>query len=779
MKARVERQAGRSMDRMEIDRGKLWATLLTGWLTLIMCRHPMILDTIYKTRFPWYMLFPILIISAWGERYIWILGLGGGFFFQPIFEQPQRGVAALLYIFLNMALLFLCGKIHKWRLKDLGYYGMFLGFGILYYLSSEWGYIPLLSLNPVGAGYALSASPMISRIQTITVVMGVIGLASLSRVLLKLPIVRKMFGLPELSYSQNNTKIFCTVIMVTGLYLVVDGMFESFYFQSRGIHTFLLFNTFGGLSRFPLVFTVVCVICDSLILNFMRVQESHEKLAHSEERYRMMFTHMSDAYLEIDEQGTILNHNPAAGAIGFVSRCSNGKPIDALFVNCDRIDAMIRTLFEKNSVENVEMEVELIDCARSELLVSGNVMHVDGQRIGALTIRDITGYKRMEEKRWELSALLNAIFESNQDFIWTVDAGQFTLGSFNQAFEEYAHSILGKNVKDGSRMTEIFPEEDGMQFERYYQMVLDQGDRSVEYATPDGRILDMSLYPVKLNGAVTSIIVFCKDISARKRAERKIIELNSGLEQTIEARTLSLREAYHDLESFSYVMTHELKTPIREIYTYLEIIQEDNLQVLNEQAKEDIAAAQKVCMQTLDMIEKMMIYTRAGFMTLDIERVDMDQLVQECLEDIRKADLDRRIEAHVSELPYLYVDRFLIRIAVMNILSNSIKFSKNREKTVIKIWCEKTDEYFTYYFKDNGVGFVKKETNDLLGLFNRAHNSDEYDGSGIGLALVARIVSRHGGSARIDGEEGKGCTVCFRFPRNNQTIRRAADVPLR
>lgn len=184
-------------------------------------------------------------------------------------------------------------------------------------------------------------------------------------------------------------------------------------------------------------------------------------------------------------------------------------------------------------------------------------------------------------------------------------------------------------------------------------------------------------------------------------------------------------------------------------------------------------------MQTLDMIEKMMIYTRAGFMTLDIERVDMDQLVQECLEDIRKADLDRRIEAHVSELPYLYVDRFLIRIAVMNILSNSIKFSKNREKTVIKIWCEKTDEYFTYYFKDNGVGFVKKETNDLLGLFNRAHNSDEYDGSGIGLALVARIVSRHGGSARIDGEEGKGCTVCFRFPRNNQTIRRAADVPLR
>ncbi|MCD8084661.1 MAG: HAMP domain-containing histidine kinase, partial [Clostridiales bacterium] len=249
-------------------------------------------------------------------------------------------------------------------------------------------------------------------------------------------------------------------------------------------------------------------------------------------------------------------------------------------------------------------------------------------------------------------------------------------------------------------------------------------------------------------------------------SKKKVEQLNADLEQMVEDRTQELHMAYKELESFSYTVIHELKTPIREMDTYLEIIEEDNIEVLADQSKTDIASARNVCTQTLDMIEKMMVYTKAGFVVLDLEKIDMTRLVQDCFDDIQKVNKPKRIVLKLEKLPPIYADAFLIRVAIMNILSNSIKFSQTREVIILSVYVTQYEEQTVYYFTDNGVGFDSDLDNNVLELFTRAHNNSEYEGSGIGLALVKRIINRHGGSVKIQGKEGEGCIVSLIFHNN-------------
>lgn len=760
----------------KVEAEKIWITLLLNWLVLYLSRYPMVLDSIYRTTFPWYYLFPMLFAFAWGRKYAVLSALGGGFLFLPFFEHPEYGWSNISYCFLHVLLLWMCAYLGERKSSDFAYYFCFSMFAVFYYVFIDISRRVILESGIFRVSLVRFASPMISRICAITTVIGIMGLAAMIRVVLKLPLVRKMLNLKPLPYSQKNSFTFLCVVMVMAAFFLVDSLFESFYFQSRGKHTFWIYSSFGDMAKFPLVFLLLFGICDALLTITMETLKSHHQLLRSEERYRVIFQNMTDAYFEVDREGKILNFNPAVEAMGFRAEHLEGKKIAELMDDKQKTQELMETLFQNYHIENIEMQTLLPSQVNSNLLISGVVVNIDHSDVATLVVRDITEYKKNEEQRWELSAILNAIFESNKDFIWTVDAKNFSLSSFNQAFGRYMQLCFGKNIQNGYRMTDIFPVNDGNQFIQYYKQVLEQGDLSAEYITPDGMILDMNFYPVKLEGQITSIVVFSKDITARKKAEKKIEELNAGLEQTVADRTQSLKKAYQDLESFSFTMIHELKTPIREIHAYLEVIQEDNYSILIDQSKEDIASAQGVCLNTLDMIEKMMLYTKAGFMMLDIEKIEMTELVRDCFEEIRQANADVNVKLSMTSLPYLYVDKFLLRVAVLNVLSNSMKFSRKKDVIELEVGCRETEDYFMYYFKDNGIGFAMKKDNDLFELFRRAHNSDEYEGSGIGLALVNRIVERHGGAVDIQGKAGEGCTVYFLFPKALQIVEKMGKL---
>ena len=262
-------------------------------------------------------------------------------------------------------------------------------------------------------------------------------------------------------------------------------------------------------------------------------------------------------------------------------------------------------------------------------------------------------------------------------------------------------------------------------------------------------------------------MIFARDITEIRNDELEIRALNKQLESTVIERTDQLSKAYSDLESFSYTVSHELKTPIREIETYIEFIGEDNADVLNEQSLKDIESIKNVCTNTMHLIQSMMEYSRVGYKALNNEYVDMNSVITECFSEIMKPVHDRKVKLETGDIPQIYGDKFLIKQLVFNIISNSVKFTKEKEEAVISVTADPSEDTVTLYFRDNGVGFEPNSNVHLFNVFDRMHNESDYEGSGIGLATVKKIVKRFNGKVTIEGWPNKGCCVTVQLPANN------------
>lgn len=252
----------------------------------------------------------------------------------------------------------------------------------------------------------------------------------------------------------------------------------------------------------------------------------------------------------------------------------------------------------------------------------------------------------------------------------------------------------------------------------------------------------------------------------RKEAKHNLEQLNAELEKAVTERTQELRQAYNDLESFSYTVSHEIKSPVREIETYIAFIEEDNKDKLKPESIDDIRSIKRVCRDAITMAESMMEYSKVGYSIMKNERINMDDLVRECFQELKQANIHRIIECKITPLPEVCGDRFLLKRAVTNILSNSIKFSSHQEITEISVWGLETEKEKRYYFKDNGIGFDNNYGQKLFNLFSRAHDRSRFEGNGIGLAMVKRIIERHDGQVEIQGEKDHGCQILIRFSRD-------------
>ncbi|HWQ76095.1 MAG TPA: ATP-binding protein [Syntrophomonas sp.] len=275
---------------------------------------------------------------------------------------------------------------------------------------------------------------------------------------------------------------------------------------------------------------------------------------------------------------------------------------------------------------------------------------------------------------------------------------------------------------------------------------------------------------VKIMMIVSAAFIACDyamySAMIRKEANNNLVKLNEGLEKAVAERTRELKQAYDDLESFSYTVSHEMKSPVREIETYLAIIEEDNKDRLKSESIDDISSIKRVCRDTIAMAESMMEYSKAGYAIMKNESINMNDLVWECFQELKRANIHRNIEFTITPLPDVDGDRFLLMQAITNILSNSIKFSSQKEITEISVWGWETEEEKRYYFKDNGIGFDNSYGKKLFSLFSRAHDRSRFEGNGIGLAMVKRIIERHDGQVEIQGEKNAGCQVLIRLPRS-------------
>lgn len=251
---------------------------------------------------------------------------------------------------------------------------------------------------------------------------------------------------------------------------------------------------------------------------------------------------------------------------------------------------------------------------------------------------------------------------------------------------------------------------------------------------------------------------------------RKIQAFNQELEQKIADRTRQLEDANKELESFSYSVSHDLRAPLRSIDGYSRILLEDYYGKLDEDGRRILNTVIKNALKMGRLIDDLLAFSKIGKQELSKITLDMKALTKIVVSELEALHQDKGFRITIHPMPKIEGDSAMMRQVLTNLISNAMKYSMKKENPVIEIGCRMQNGHCTYYVKDNGAGFDMRYYDKLFGVFQRLHGDSEFEGTGVGLALVHRVISKHGGEVWAEGKVDKGATFYFSLPVSDSTI---------
>lgn len=429
-------------------------------------------------------------------------------------------------------------------------------------------------------------------------------------------------------------------------------------------------------------------------------------------------------------------------------------------------------------IKEGKFRVELLTLKGGTYLeVSFNPICKDGEVSEiAVFAKGVTDRKKAEEELKRMTANLQAIIESTDDHIWLVDRN-YAYAFTNTSYKNHIKKYFGVDIKTGIYSKDVFSNDYAAQWDRFYERAVKEGKYRMEFLTTKGNLfLELAFNPIYKDGEVIAVSVFGKDITNYKRAEQEILKLNSELEDRVKDRTAQLQNAVSELEGFTYTVSHDLKSPLRAIDGYSRIIEDDYGEQLDTDAREMIGYIRNICRDMFSMINKLLQYSTTSRSSINKERINIAEMFGSIYSELKASHTERDIElVFKNDMPEVLADKVLLRQAIYNMLSNAVKFTQNREKTVINIGSKAAGNEHIFYVEDNGVGFDMAYAGKIFGIFQRLHGADEFEGSGIGLATVKKVIQKHGGRTWIEGNVDKGATVYFSLPSEKPVPKLAGD----
>jgi K+-sensing histidine kinase KdpD len=261
-----------------------------------------------------------------------------------------------------------------------------------------------------------------------------------------------------------------------------------------------------------------------------------------------------------------------------------------------------------------------------------------------------------------------------------------------------------------------------------------------------------------------------KEVAERIRQsgllERSAAEIRA-LNKDLETRSIELEASNKELEAFAYSISHDLRAPLRHVAGYAELLQKRESAMADPTAREHMTAIIDSAKRMGTLIDDLLAFSRIGRAETHAAIVNLDQLVKEAINEVQKDAAGRTIAWKVGPLPVLHGDRSMLRLVLVNLLSNAVKFTRTRQEAEIEIGSsDGPGDEVVVFVRDNGVGFNMKYVHKLFGVFQRLHRQEAFEGTGIGLATVQRIINRHGGRVWAEGQKDKGAVVYFSAPKH-------------
>jgi len=487
-------------------------------------------------------------------------------------------------------------------------------------------------------------------------------------------------------------------------------------------------------------------------------KQAEKSLRRSEERYRNLFENHAAVKLLLDpETGRIVDANQAAAKFYGWSRDQLTQMKIQQINNLlpEQTDREIEKVIENQRIR-FEFCHQLADGSVKDVEVYSSKIELEGKEYIHSIIHDISERKQAEKQN---KLLISATEQSPVTVIITDCEG--TIEYVNRKFSDLTGYSREETVGQNPRF-----QKSGNQSQDFYDNLWAtivsgrdwHGELVNKKKNGEFYLVNASISPVRdENGNITHFVAVQEDITERKRLEKELLTLNRELETRIQKRTA-------DLESFTSMVSHDLRAPLRAISGFSRILLDDYMSVLDAKGRYLLDSVIENTKRMGQLIDDLLSFSRVERSEIMHSDINMTALAKSVAYELLTADIRDKISIRVESLPDAQGDGSLLRQVWVNLLSNAVKFTLPKESGLIEVGAIFKEREIVYFVKDTGVGFDSRYAHKLFDIFQRLHSAAAFEGTGVGLAIVQRIIERHGGRVWAEGSQGEGATFYFSLP---------------